>query len=311
MVKLLLRFLPYSLFLRLYYHYFSLQKRKFLRELTKDSKYKNLATVNLSDYKKSEKLFIIGSGYSLNNITAEQWNHINQHDVFGFNLSFLNKDHHPTFYTTEAVVPNNLNENGRSPMGELYLNMYRSTKEKYKSVLKFLTDFESRRIEHFENYGRDLFSDSFYIANTIGSLTNEKENFKKVIEYYKKENLFAKKTHIDLLFKTRGTVSMIISFAVNLGYKEIILCGIDLNDPRYFFEDKGKYPDLPKFFFVQKNKTHVSLKKDPLFLEMDKIIDVLNELVCKDQGIKLFVQNPKSTLAKFLPIYEMNKISKH
>src|SRR5690606_304720 len=188
-----------------------------------------------------------GSGYSLNNLSETDWKEINSHDVFGFNFSFLNNDHIPTFYACEAMAPMSTNEFGRSSTADIFFQMYKSKCEKYRNVIKILTDLDESRKEHFENYGRDMFDDNFFILKTVNGVAQNEEQFARLIRYYDSIGIFDKKQKLEEVFKFRATLSMAISFGINLGYKKIVLCGIDLNDPRYFYQDRQKYPDYPEF----------------------------------------------------------------
>ena len=54
----------------------------------------------LSDYKSSDKLFILGSGSSITDISDTQWAHIDEHDSFGLNRWPVH-EFTPTYYTFE------------------------------------------------------------------------------------------------------------------------------------------------------------------------------------------------------------------
>src|SRR5690606_5685681 len=76
-----------------------------VRELVQMYEVNNLSTSwhgeLLSDanfnYKRSDTIFLLGSGPSINRITAQQWANIKQHDSIGFNFWLAHK-FIPTFY---------------------------------------------------------------------------------------------------------------------------------------------------------------------------------------------------------------------
>lgn len=302
MVKFLLKIIPYFVVARVYYFIFRNKKNKFSASL-QNKGYKFLKDLDIFKNKTSSKLFIIGSGYSLNNISESEWKQIEENDSFGFGFSFLT-DHIPTFYSIESTVNTESNEFGRSKIGELVYQLFMSRKETYKDVIKIVSDLDENNITHFENFGRDFFDENLYVVNTVNGIGNTEEQLEKLIKYYIQTGVFERENQIDKLFKFRATLSMAISFGIKMGYEEIILCGIDLSDPRYFFEDKIKYPNLPDFYFVQKNRKHVTMLRYPLFVPINIVVKTIYERVCKEKGIKLYVQNPESALAEFLPIYK-------
>jgi hypothetical protein len=303
MINNLLEILPYKVFARLYYYYFQRDKNKFYNFLVKEKKYKELQSLDLSSHKTSNKLFIIGSGYSLNNITQNQWKQINSHDTFGFNFSFLNTDHVPTFYSCEAAKQT-IPANGEKSITDLFGELYKSRRDVYKNVVKFVTDLEPSRLEHFESYGKEILEDNLFLVNTVNGIARNKSEFLSLVNYYLKKGLFQKKSNLKEIFKFRATLSMAVSFAINLGYEEIILCGIDLNDPRYFYHNTSKYPSIPEFRVPVGNKKHGTITSNKLMIAIDEIIDVFNTEICKQMNVSLFIQNPESALSSILPIYK-------
>lgn len=303
MVKLLLKVLPYTIFIRLYYNFFSHKKKKFFKG---DSfkKFKNLESVDLKKFKTSSKIFIIGSGASLNNITKKQWEEINANDSFGFNFSFINKDHVPTFYACEAMAEINLNANGRSPIAEVFHSEYKKEKKRFENVPKVLSDLEPKRLKHFLNYGSDIIDENLYLVNTVNGLARTEKEFKELLIYYKRKGVFDEKNNVSKVFKFRATLSMALALCVNLGYKEVILCGIDLNDPSYFYQNKGKYPDTPFFRSSPNTPKHSTLSRKELYISIDEVVKIINVEICKPNNIKLFIQNPNSALSSFLPVYQ-------
>lgn len=285
--------------MRLYYYYFSLNKKKSFNDPSL-KKFQKLEDIDLSKYKTSSKLFIIGSGASINDITKKQWEEINNHDTFGFNFSFINQDHVPTFYSFEAVEEINLNENKMLQVAEIFCSEYKKVKERYKNVPKILSDLNLARVDYFLKYGRDLIDENLYLVNTVNGIAKSEAEFEELIKYYKSKGIFDKKNNINKVFKFRATLSMAISLGINLGYEEIILCGIDLNDPRYFYQDRKLYPDTPEFRSSPDTKVHTTMLQSKVMIPITAVVKVLNKKIMKDKGINLSIMNSKSELAKIL-----------
>jgi hypothetical protein len=198
----------------------------------------------------------------------------------------------------------NLNTSGRSPVAEKFYTEFKKEKKRFKNVPKILSDLEPNRLQHFVNYGRDILDENLYLVNTVNGLARTSSEFKQLIKFYKSKGIFDKKNHIDEIFKFRATLSMAISLSVNLGYKEIILCGIDLNDPRYFYQDKNMYPDTPFFRSSKDTVKHATVLQNDLFVPIDIVIEIMKNEILIHKGIKISIQNNKSALNRFLPIYE-------
>ena len=66
------------------YNLLLIQLRRQARFLS-ENHYNCLSVEQIADRKKSDKLYIFGSGWSLNNISKEEWRRISEHDTMGFN----------------------------------------------------------------------------------------------------------------------------------------------------------------------------------------------------------------------------------
>ena len=51
----------------------------------------------LKGYKKTDRIYILGSGRSIMNVSKKEWKHIEEYDTIGFNHWYVHK-HKPTFY---------------------------------------------------------------------------------------------------------------------------------------------------------------------------------------------------------------------
>src|SRR4051812_5714569 len=94
--------LPYPIFLRLFLLKWSLVERRRHRQEQKASRIESLESIDLARYRRSDTLFILGSGPSINRISAERWQAIAQHDTVGFNF-WLCHSYLPTFYFYERI----------------------------------------------------------------------------------------------------------------------------------------------------------------------------------------------------------------
>lgn len=99
-------------------------------------------------------------------------------------------------------------------------------------------------------------------------------------------------------------MSLLIIFAINSGNDEIILCGIDLNDRKSFYQNKTKYPNLPSFTSSQPRKTRGLMWKEKLMISINEACCLMDNIILKEKNIKVFIQNPKSELIKNFPVYK-------
>ena len=126
----------------------------------------------------------------------------------------------------------------------------------------------------------------------------DEESFHLGMKYFNK--LWLRESY---LFSKRGSITMLISFALYSGYKKIILCGIDLNNTDYFYDDiyyNKKYPSISN---GQSGHVHMSYDSKHNSFTIDKIISLVNNKIIKNTDRQLFVLNKSSALYPELPIF--------
>ena len=124
------------------------------------------------------------------------------------------------------------------------------------------------------------------------------------IDYYPKGNSL----HRGLIHK-HGTLVDALTFGYYMGYKEIVLVGVDLYDNQYFWVPKGKTVKFSKKLKreIASDDTIRGIKAtQPHNTVNNGIISLINNwnIYFKKKDIKLSVYNPKSLLNEVLPIFK-------
>jgi len=250
---------------------------------------------DLLAHKKSQRAFIFGSGYSINSITDEEWDHIGKFDTIGFN-------------------------------GSIYLDKIPQKFLVFRAWTEIAAGLVNWRNDTFEvlnviKKNQKLDETIFLFPNNISSVFNnriiaDKLWDKKNALYFYYTDKLSKLPHADMrngLVHATGSLCSAISLAVGLGYKEIVLAGVDLYDNRYFWlpyektlswsetEQKAVPGDVnPRGLAV--NSVHNTVNNG--------IIELIKEwnLAFKEQfGISMYIYNPKSLLSEVLPVYDRGK----
>ena len=267
-------------------------QRKNFRIATKD---------NLLRYKKSDRLYILGSGPSINDIETRQWDVISEHDSFAFNM-FLAHPFVPTYYHMELVAHH----------AELFKECYLAKSAEFKARPMILN---MRKIPGDKDAGDFNYIENLYVSiPTVfgGEGMNSREVFRHYYLFrdYEKENL---------LVHYRASLMIAVSFAILMGYKEIILAGVDMYSRDYFFYDENMYND-----FVATKIRDNRLKEEAALsagnsigtihriadptrssssLPVDKALLLLNDIVLKPKGINLYLLSEKTLLYPYLEVY--------
>lgn len=228
--------------------------------------------------KRSDTIFIFGSGWSINNLTNEQWNYFKKHNTISFNW-FSNGDFIPIDYyiVSEITKNNNFHELiGNEDIGKYIKNL---KKPFYSKSFLFinLTSINSA----FVFMDRELSKRNFkFFKNKINNFLHFPHSFNKI-------------------FHGNASLNDAIHIAYLLGYKKIVLAGVDLYDRRYFWlgEEETRDVDLKRGASYRDKHNYASRAVD--------IIGKTRKKLAK-KGVNLYIINNESLLAKCLPVYENN-----
>ncbi len=243
--------------------------------------YKNqkLDLEKLKKVKKTEEIFIFGSGYSLKNISIKEWKKIRNYDSIGFNNTIFLKKINFTYHLNRTVP--NSNKNIKDQVKQINSNPY------LKKTIFLMPE------GIVEQYTNNIFA-------------------KKLWDKKKKFFLFKTNKLISLpignlntgLIHKSGTLMDCISLAYYLNYKRIVLIGVDLYDRRYFFVPRNKTSIVLN---IPSNKDEHG--KPPNFIhstmlnKVDYRIKNINNFF-KKKGVSLEVYNKKSLLRKELKLFK-------
>ena len=231
--------------------------------------------------KKSNTIFIFGSGWSINEITRKNWSQMSKHNTLSFNWfiyqSFINIDFHlirGTFYHVKKW-------DDALKVNQLYSDIISSN--------KFYSD-----TNFFIQEGKTALAGNMILGEKMLPHKYNISRFKtksRVIHENPSENFY------DGLVHGASTLVDTINLAILGGWKKIVLVGVDLYDTSYFWLKKnniGHYTrnDNPK-------KIHSTAQNGVI-----EHITKWNEIL-KKQKKEIFVYNKYSLLAKNIKVFKL------
>jgi hypothetical protein len=265
-------------------------------------------------YKTSDTIFILASGSSISSYSKKHWDIIKRHDSIGFNFWPVH-DFIPTYYQVE--IP----QAGLDRAAKLAKIM--SFKQKaYQNVpiiIKTTQITPSRRDSFFQNLN-DNYLPNVYVSKVIPIPGLTIETQRKSIGLLNWLGYFDAGKRFNSVSSWASSVSDLLHIAVKFGYKNIVLCGVDLNDSRYFYEIDAKYYEekgvpLPDNIYAKNTKHRVNtgvilLKEAPEWgaVKLKDTLCILNEIILKPKGIKLYVALKSSALYPGFPDYFKTKL---
>lgn len=244
--------------------------------------------------KSSDTLFVLGSGTSINEMTDRMWDEIKAANSIGFNNWMLHS-FIPTYYMRESKSNYRANPE--------FLRLIKAKCKQYASTPMVLRGFKDQERDdmlgprEFPEALRSNLCMPLHLDVPAGS----EDELRTFLRLWRRLGfLFWRDVHLSC----RASLSTLIYIGVIHGYRHIVLCGIDLNDSRYFWQDWTDVP--PEYDLVPvaaEGERHKTLNPD-LGLPIDLVVRVFQEELLKPLGISLHVASGTSALAAFLPVFE-------
>lgn len=280
--------------------YVSRRNGRLVASFTEGEPYRPLSELDFSEYKTSDTLFLLGSGASINDLTDKQWQTIDAEDSLGFNFWIIH-DYVPTYYAFE--FPHDIHDFRKTFYGifERRADDYQAVPIIMKDLWRTVDDIDMDRIP-------TSMRDNLYISRdmTIPWNPDEKRSLAQSLRYLDWLGYFDTHNRISLNFKQRASLSCYVLFATMLGYDEIVLCGVDLNDSRYFFmEEKSYYESrgVPIPDIEHSDDHHDTYTTHDGSLPIDEILFMINDVVLKPRNIDLYIGSKESALYPEFPYY--------
>lgn len=250
--------------------------------------------------KQSNTLFILGSGGSINRLTDQQWQDIASGDSFGINHWLL----HPFVPTYYAF------ENSKPESRAIYFNNFAKVWDRYADTLMLYKDGPrgKKRFHMVPN----PFRDRFYLLDnpslpilSVGQIDLAMRVLRNLLRWDSRKQKLT-------LYRKRASLLTIVEFGLATGYKEIVLCGVDLNTSDFFY-DSMREALTEQGYLIPQPVHHDGIHKteNPRHGEVtvSQLLRKFNDLVLKPEGVKLYIGSPTSALADWLPYYWEGKLT--
>jgi hypothetical protein len=285
----LLHKISYPLFLRAHYLKYLLSVRSREEYCRRQLGIRSFLDLDLRTVKRSDTLFILASGSSINKISSARWDAIARHDSIGFNFwpihPFI-----PNMYFMEAISTNHPYE-----MFELFCRIARQHARDYSRVTKVVT--ELRYVLPAKRFaGSEEFPGPWYMLHTFPVAASTHGEFAYGLSYLRSKGLFDAADQINVVFKQASTLSSLIALAIRMQYRIIVLCGVDLYNSEYFYQDAALYPKTASIEFSPRHQPHATNSPMPWRIAIESVILEMKRQLLDPAGTQLFVENRSSAL---------------
>ena len=229
--------------------------------------------------RRSDTIFVFGSGWSLNELSTAEFGAFEQHDTLGFNWfvreTFVRCDYH----LIREIDPNDRDPRAWKPALGAYTGSIRANPNFAKTV--FVVQGGLRAIEANRVIGYGLLPKRAQIVR-FRTLGGRREPSRSLAHG---------------LARGYATLEESVNFAYILGWRRIVLVGVDLYDRRYFWLDREETREG--------DVARGASSSDPHAQAHTGLVEQLGEWgrLMGAEGVSLEVYNPRSLLAKVLPVY--------
>lgn len=252
---------------------------------------------DLHKFKTSDTIFILGSGASVASYTKKQFDTIAAHDSIGFNFWLLHW-FLPTYYTVELST----NSSHRT---ETFLDILEKRAEDYRNIpviFKYSTQLQNKvdslpeALEHR------------YLATSLAIPGTTKQSLHSWLRRLDQFGFFSAGKSKGTIIYRQASLSWLISFALQLGYKNIVLCGVDLNQPDYFYDiddsflKKNKFPHPDSGFSTTVHPTDDAVRcktETPISV----VLSITRDTLLSRRNAELYIGSKSSALYPELTLY--------
>jgi len=207
-----------------------------------------LSKAELLAKKKSHTLAIMGSGYSINDLTLGEWQRIHRnYDTIGFNW-FCKGDIPTTFYLVreQCTTPKKVTDDQTMMILSHKLN------EQNPTIIISAMVGRTDNFQYAEHH--DMFKGKGFIFNDIQG----KINFVDLTD-----DIFVEGLH-----HGKCTLTNILNFAIGMEYEKVIFFGIDLINSKYYWLAENETNKQTAGEGRDCNTPHLTLEKTMQLIEL-------------------------------------------
>ena len=258
--------------------------------------------------RKSERVFILGSGPSINKLSPSDFDHISKHDSWGLNIWFVH-EFVPGVYFTQLGKKT---VRGAAVM-DLLDDLFLKVAHKYKET-KFLIkggDFQ-HGFDIFGTNGFKKFAQAGIKSVSVLPVLLIPKGVKRdpvgLFSDLRQEGLLSHASGVSApVPQIRNSIGLLIALAVQMGYREIVLCGVDGTGDDHFYDDEKyleMYPELSELQQYYESESHSHSIPDSAtgLSSLDYTLEVAKYCE-KSFGALIKIASDESLLSGKLPRY--------
>jgi hypothetical protein len=266
----------------------------------------SISALRLSSIRTSDTLFVLGSGRSINDMSEDCFAGIARHDSLGFNFWLA----HPFVPTLYLFYPGaTTNPEDRARLDGLFHCLMAERADEYREVPKIVTDLWHHNAGMIRGCP-DAFMTRLHAAEREIIFARNPRELAHSLRALDARGVFAADSPahpVERLFKYCASLTAVLALALHMGHKRVVLCGIDLHDSKYFYEDVERYPHMAGFHGspTPGAPVHATIGRwSPLMMPIDEVVYGMRDVLYAPRGVELYVENAASALYPRIPVMD-------
>jgi hypothetical protein len=243
------------------------------------SRYRLLREDELRATRRSDTVFVFGSGASLNDLGQADWEAIAEHDTLGFNWFVHQRFVRCDYHLIRGIPDSDLDPAVWRPQLDEYFSLIEANPCFRETVFLVHSGFRAINGNRALGYRYLPERSPVFLWRTSERVGNPSRSF------------------ADGLVHGQSTLQEAINFAYLLGWKKIVLAGVDLYDRRYFWLPEDETRSIDELRGATAADPHVQGAMG-LVRTIGGWADWL-----RGEGVALETYNPRSLLAGALPVH--------
>lgn len=251
-----------------------------------------------SEFDSERTLFVLGCGPSINRMSQTQWEVVNSNVSVAFN-NFCVHEFIPSIYMLE-------NTRNDQSAADICYNM--GLRAEYRDIPIFLRVGGTSRPFRFGGLSK-LGLNRLYCGSFIDLPGVNFDELEKSCSSASELGWFDESSHYNIGVSKRATIDRVLHWAVVGGFRQIVLCGIDLNVGGYFFDENWSHYGDRGFVYpsgstkLQSGSVHNTFRSDGVAMPIDQVIMTYKRCILDPRGVSLYVGSSSSALSDNLPVY--------
>ena len=261
-----------------------------IRERRNRNAYRVLNEAELIASRKSDTVFIFGSGYSLNDIPAEEWRHFEEHDTLGLSGFVYQKWIRVDYHLIRGWVEAKEGALKWEAHSQAFANVLNANEYFKDTILILQGEYLAQFTNSLIGCGHIRPGTRIFRYRTARGAKTPTRRFK------------------DGLAHAVGTLSDAVNFAYCMGWKKLVLVGVDLYDSRYFWlrNNETLAVDAKTGMLVVAEMNTRGIRFDGKHNAVNNgIVEAVagwREFLERDK-VTMSLYNPRSLLRDVLPLY--------